>query len=207
MATFTITAEGFKQFSAYLEKSCGILLADNKQYLVQSRLAKIMQENSFSQLDELVKVISAPSGRMLKDKIVDAMTTNETLWFRDNHPYEVLVKKLFPEYLTAPSSRIKIWSTACSTGQEPYSIAMVAREYLDSRPDMRSAGCDIVATDISPTVLEAAKKGEYEMFALGRGLSRERQEKFFTKTSDDRWQVKQEIKSRVAFRNLNLLDS
>lgn len=207
MSAFTITPEGFKQFSAYLENSCGILLADNKQYLVQSRLAKIMKENALSQLEELVKVMSSPSGRGLKDKIVDAMTTNETLWFRDSHPYDVLTKKLFPIFLDRPTSRMKIWSTACSTGQEPYSISMVANEYIEKKQDLRNAAVDIVATDISPTVLEAAKKGEYEMFALGRGLSKERQEKFFKQTSNDSWQVNQKIKSSVNFRSLNLLDS
>ena len=90
MSSFTITPQGFKQFSNYLENSCGIVLAENKQYLVQSRLAKLMGEQTFSQLEQLVAAMTVPSGKRLTDKVVDAMTTNETLWFRDAHPYEVL---------------------------------------------------------------------------------------------------------------------
>jgi chemotaxis protein methyltransferase CheR len=206
MNSFSITPQGFKQFSSYLENSCGIVLAENKQYLVQSRLSKVMGEQAFSGLEQLVTAMSKPSGKRLADQVVDAMTTNETLWFRDNHPYDLLRTKLFPEFMNSSSARMNVWSAACSTGQEPYSISMVASEYIDATPIARGAKINIVATDISSTVLEAAKKGEYELFALGRGLSKPRQEKFFTKMADNRWQVNQQIKAAVTFRGINLLD-
>lgn len=207
MTTFTITPQGFKQFSSYLEDSCGIVLAENKQYLVQCRLAKVMGENSFSGLEQLVKAMSVPSGKRLTNQIVDAMTTNETLWFRDSHPYEVLAKRLFPELLKSSTSRMKIWSAACATGQEPYSISMVADEYLSANSDCRGAKVDIVATDISSTALDIAKKGEYELFALGRGLSKERQSKYFTQVNSETWKINQQIKAAITFKSINLLDS
>jgi len=207
MSTFTITAQGFKQFSDYLEGNCGIVLAENKQYLVQCRLAKLMGERGFEQLEQLVLEMNSARGRNLADQVVDAMTTNETLWFRDSHPYEVLRKQLFPEFLVSPSSNMKIWSAACATGQEPYSISMVADEYVQSTAGVKGAKVSIVATDISSTALAAAKKGEYELFALGRGLSKQRQDKCFTQIKDDTWKVNDSIKAAVMFRAINLLDS
>lgn len=207
MNSFTITPQGFKQFSSYLEDSCGIVLAENKQYLVQCRLAKVMGEHSFSGLEQLVKAMSVPSGKKLTNQIVDAMTTNETLWFRDSHPYEVLTKKIFPEFLTSSSSRLKIWSAACATGQEPYSISMVADEFTAANANVRGAKVDITATDISSTALEIAKKGEYELFALGRGLSKQRLEKYFTQVNSETWKINQNIKASIAFKAINLLDS
>ncbi|MEH6443235.1 MAG: protein-glutamate O-methyltransferase CheR [Oceanospirillaceae bacterium] len=207
MKSFTITSQDFKRFSSYLEDSCGIVLTDNKQYLVQCRLTKLMDENSFSGLEQLVEAMSRPSGKRLTDQVIDAMTTNETLWFRDSHPYEVLSKKLFPEFLNSPSSRMKVWSAACATGQEPYSMSMAASEYIEANSRIRGAKIDIIATDISPTALDIAKKGEYELFALGRGLSKERQNKFFTEMANDTWKINQQIQASIAFKAINLLDS
>lgn len=207
MNPFTITPQGFKQFSSYLENSCGIVLAENKEYLVQCRLSKLMSENALKDLDQLVKAMSGFSGKKLTDQVVDAMTTNETLWFRDTHPYEVLSTKLFPEFLTSSSSQLKIWSAACATGQEPYSISIAASEYIAAKSELKGAKISIVATDISTTALATAKKGEYELFALGRGLSKARQDKFFTQIKDDTWQVNAQIKAAIAFKSINLLDS
>ncbi|EPJ44626.1 MAG: MCP methyltransferase, CheR-type [Osedax symbiont Rs1] len=207
MNSFNITSLGFKQFSRYLESSCGIVLAENKQYLVQCRLAKVMSENSYSDLEQLVSAMALPSGRMLKDQVVDAMTTNETLWFRDSHPYEVLIKKIFPELMNNSTSHIRVWSAACATGQEPYSISMVAQEFVEANPSARGAKISIVATDISSTALGLAKKGEYELFALGRGLSKRRQEKFFSKVKEGVWQVNQNVRACVLFKGINLLES
>jgi chemotaxis protein methyltransferase CheR len=166
-----------------------------------------MGEQSLASLELLVAAMSKASGRILTDKVIDAMTTNETLWFRDAHPYDVLNNRLFPEILTSSTSRMKIWSAACATGQEPYSMSMVASEFIEANPKARGARVEIVATDISSTALEAAKKGEYELFALGRGLSKQRQEKFFTQVNDETWKINQQIKATIAFKAINLLDS
>jgi chemotaxis protein methyltransferase CheR len=194
-------------FKVFLQDACGILLGDNKQYLVKSRLRKIMEEQKVVNLGELVEKLKQPSARLLKEAIIDAMTTNETLWFRDNHPYRILEEIIFPAYVEKNESKqMRIWSAACSTGQEPYSMSIIADEFKKKNPGKLRGGIRITATDISPTVLELAKKGEYEMLALGRGLSKERLNGYFTQASEKAWQIKPEFKKDVDFRSLNLLD-
>ncbi len=203
---FSITTEDFRQFSSFLEESCGILLAEHKQYLVQSRLSKIMREQSCGSLKDLVSRLQRPGGNALKENVINAMTTNETLWFRDIHPYDILAKRLLPEIASERKfQKLRIWSAACSTGQEPYSISMVIEEFKRSNPGLFSSGEEILATDISTQVLDQAKRGEYEMLALSRGLSQERLKKYFTSSSDGSWKVQPGIKSRVRFQSLNLL--
>ena len=125
----------FDQFRVFLEKSCGILLGNNKQYLVSSRLNKLMEQNELKSLGELVRQIQAQPHRGLREQVVDAMTTNETLWFRDAYPFEVLRSRVLPELLkAAPGQRLRIWSAACSSGQEPYSLSMTIDEYERSNP-------------------------------------------------------------------------
>ncbi len=203
---FSITPEEFREFSDFLEKSCGILLAEHKQYLVQSRLGKIMLQQNCKSLRELVARLNRPGGGVLKEEVIDAMTTNETLWFRDVHPYEILKGRLLPELKEGNRfQKLRIWSSACSTGQEPYSISMVIEEFKQNNPGAFSSGEEILATDISSTVLEQARRGEYEMLALGRGLSQERLHKYFQSLPSGSWTINDKIKSRVRFQSLNLL--
>ncbi|GAA0688630.1 protein-glutamate O-methyltransferase CheR [Marinobacterium maritimum] len=203
---FSITPEEFREFSSFLEKNCGILLAEHKQYLVQSRLGKIMQQQECKNLRDLVTRLNRPGGGLLKEQVIDAMTTNETLWFRDVHPYEILKERLLPELKDGNRfQKLRIWSAACSTGQEPYSISMVIDEFKQSSPGAFSSGEEILATDISSTVLDQARRGEYEMLALGRGLSQERLHKYFESLPSGSWTINGKIKSRVRFQSLNLL--
>ncbi len=203
---FKITPDEFRLFSQFLEKSCGILLADHKQYLVQSRLGKIMQEHALASLAELVKLLERPGGNALKDRVIDAMTTNETLWFRDSHPYEILKNKLLPEVKDKQQrQKLRIWSAACSTGQEPYSMSMVIDEFKKSNPGSFLSGEEIIATDISASALQQARAAQYEMLALGRGLDKERLQKHFRANPDGSWTVSPAIKSRVRFQSINLL--
>ncbi|MBR9827665.1 MAG: protein-glutamate O-methyltransferase CheR [Oceanospirillales bacterium] len=205
-SSFSITPAEFREFSTFLEKSCGILLAEHKQYLVQSRLGKIMQQQGCTNLNELVTRLNRPGGGTLKEQVIDAMTTNETLWFRDIHPYEILRNKLLPElHASSRFQKLRIWSAACSTGQEPYSISMVIDEFKQQTPGAFSSGEEILATDISSTVLDQARRGEYEMLALGRGLSQDRLHKFFQSTESGSWTIAPKIKSRVRFQSMNLL--
>ena len=112
----------FEQFRTFLEKACGILLGSNKQYLVSSRLNKLMEQNGIKTLGELVQRMQSQPRGGLREQVVDAMTTNETLWFRDTYPFEVLKSRVLPELIKAyPAQRLRIWSAACSSGQEPYS--------------------------------------------------------------------------------------
>nr|MBO2511482.1 chemotaxis protein [Gammaproteobacteria bacterium] len=199
---------GFEQFRAFLEKACGILLGSNKQYLVASRLNKLMEQNGIRSLGELVQRLEAAPRSLLREQVVDAMTTNETLWFRDNYPFEVLKSKVLPELLReTPNQRLRIWSAAASSGQEPYSIAMAIDEFERSNPGMLRGGVQIIATELSGTMLQACRKAEYDSLAIGRGLSTERLHRYFDNKAPGRWVVKPAIRSRVEFRALNLLDS
>jgi Methylase of chemotaxis methyl-accepting proteins len=124
----TLSEDLYKQFSAFLEAQVGIVLGPNKQYLVKSRLSPLMAAHGFSSLEELITKAMNVRERELKMVVIDAMTTNETLWFRDIYPFQLLTDKLFPE-LGKNAKTIKIWSAASSSGQEPYSIAMTALEH------------------------------------------------------------------------------
>lgn len=205
----TITEQEFDRFCQFLEQACGILLAKHKQYLVESRLSKILIEGEYGSLGRLVDSLILPGNSGLKEQVINAMTTNETLWFRDIHPYEILKNKLLPELVSSTSSgqRLKIWSAACSTGQEPYSISMVLDEFKSANPGAFRLGEEITATDICTRVLDQARQAEYEMLALGRGLSQDRLKKFFEPGKSEAWTLMSKIKSRVRFRELNLLGS
>jgi len=200
-------ADEYQQFKAFLQEACGILLGDNKQYLVKSRLRKIMEEQSVDSLGQLVQELKKISSKALKETVVDAMTTNETLWFRDNHPFRILSDIILPEFSEKNSMKpARIWSAACSTGQEPYSMTMIADEFKRKNPGKLRGGVQIVATDISQTVLENAKSGEYEMLAIGRGLSKDRLNSYFSELDTGAWKIKPELRRLIDFRLLNLLD-
>ena len=196
----------YDQFRLFLEQQCGIVLGENKQYLVKSRLAPLMKRFNVESLSQLVNKTLGLHERQLRAAVVDAMTTNETLWFRDQYPFELLKTKLFPEFkgLNRP---LKIWSAASSSGQEPYSIAMSVAEFQASSPGVLRMGAQIVATDISNTMLDMCKHAEYDALALARGLSAERRKKFFKDSGNGMAQVIDPIKKQVNFRHLNLLDS
>ncbi|APO83641.1 protein-glutamate O-methyltransferase CheR [Pseudomonas putida] len=198
----------FEQFRVFLEKACGILLGENKQYLVSSRLNKLMEQQGIKSLGELVQRIQAQPRGGLREQVVDAMTTNETLWFRDTYPFEVLKHKVIPEFIrNNPGQRLRMWSAACSSGQEPYSISMAIDEFERSNLGQLKMGAQIVATDLSGTMLTNCKTGEYDSLAIARGLSQERLQRYFDTKGPGRWAVKPAIRSRVEFRSFNLLDS
>ncbi len=196
----------YKLFRDFLEQQCGIVLGENKQYLVKSRLAPLMQRFNWASLSELVSKTLSPFERQLRSAVIDAMTTNETLWFRDNYPYELLKKQIFPE-LEKDHRTVKIWSAASSSGQEPYSIAMTGLEYQQSKPGSFSLGIQILGTDISNAMLDHCQKAEYDGLALSRGLSPERRSKFFEDSGNGMMRVKDLVRKNVSFRHLNLLDS
>lgn len=198
----------FEQFRVFLEKACGILLGENKQYLVSSRLNKLMEQQGIKSLGELVQRIQNQPRGGLREQVVDAMTTNETLWFRDTYPFEVLKNKVIPEFIrNNPGQRLRMWSAACSSGQEPYSISMAIDEFERSNLGQLKMGAQIVATDLSGSMLTNCKTGEYDSLAIARGLSQERLQRYFDTKGPGRWAVKPAIRSRVEFRSFNLLDS
>ncbi|HTN33228.1 MAG TPA: protein-glutamate O-methyltransferase CheR [Marinobacter sp.] len=201
-----ITSQEYDAFKSFLQDACGILLGENKQYLVKSRLRRILEEHELRSLGDLLERLKLPGRSGLRELVIDAMTTNETLWFRDNHPFRILQEKLLPEFAERKTTQpLRIWSAACSTGQEPYSVGMIIEEFRRSRPG-KLRDVKITATDISKSVLEVARRGEYEMIAIGRGLSPERQQQFFTPSPKGGWQIRPELKAMVDFKELNLLE-
>jgi len=196
----------YHQFRTFLEQQCGIVLGENKQYLVKSRLAPLMSKFDVNSLSELVTRTLSPVERQLRAAVIDAMTTNETLWFRDDYPFKLLQNKLLPD-LANRKTPIKIWSAASSSGQEPYSIAMSVLEYQQRNPGAFMRGVQVIGTDISTTMLDHCKYGHYDSLALARGLSEERKRQFFENGDNGMLKVKDEVKKMVSFRPLNLLSS
>lgn len=198
--------KSYHQFRTFLEQQCGIVLGENKQYLVKSRLAPLMTKFDVASLGELVTQTLSPTKRQLRAAVIDAMTTNETLWFRDEYPFELLKNKVLPE-LAARSNSLKIWSAASSSGQEPYSIAMSVQEFKQKNPGAFKAGVQIIGTDISTTMLEHCKYAHYDSLALSRGLSAQRKKQFFEPGDNGMFKVRDDVKRMVSFRPLNLLNS
>ena len=204
--TDKISPTEYERFKHFLEQACGITLGDGKQYLIVSRLTRLLRDEKIASFTELLTAIERHNPRHLRDAVVDAMTTNETSWFRDSSPFEILIKDIFPEIDKQKKNQCRIWSSACSSGQEPYTISIALSEYLQSSHARTSSlvNSQIVATDISASMLEVAKKAEYDEAILGRGLSKERKQQFFRATGDC-WTVVDEIKHRVSFSEQNLL--
>ena len=199
-----VSPEEYTRLSEYLSSSCGIELGDNKQYLVNSRLKTMLLKNGFKSITDLLASVKTQASPGLQQQLIDAMTTHETLWFRDQYPYESLKRMILPELARANLLNIRIWSAACSSGQEPYSISMIVEEYRREYPKHPLSGVQIVATDISPTILRAAKEGVYEDIALARGLTPDRRARFFDELAG-KAQVKEFVRKQVNFQQLNLI--
>ena len=206
MSTRQLGDKSYHQFSAFLEQQCGIVLGDKKQYLVKSRLTPLMGKFNIDSLDALIIRTLLPVERQLRAAVIDAMTTNETLWFRDDYPFKLLQSKLLPDF-AKQRTPVKIWSAASSSGQEPYSIAMSVLEYQKKNPGAFPRGVQVIATDISTTMLEHCKYGHYDSLALARGLSPERKRQFFEEGNNGMLKIKDVVKKMVDFRPLNLLNS
>jgi chemotaxis protein methyltransferase CheR len=201
-----IDNKSYDQFRSFLEQQCGIVLGENKQYLVKSRLTPLLLKFDISSLSALVTQTLNPVNRQLRAAVIDAMTTNETLWFRDEYPFELLKKRILAEFKNQRTP-LRIWSAASSSGQEPYSIAMAIYEFQQSNPGAFPGGVHIIGTDISNTMLEQCKYAHYDNLALSRGLSAERKRKFFETSENGMLKLKDVIKNMVSFRQLNLLNS
>ncbi|MFT5635508.1 MAG: chemotaxis protein methyltransferase CheR [Cognaticolwellia sp.] len=206
MSTKQLDDKSYDQFKIFLEQQCGIILGESKQYLVKSRLVPLMANFDVASLSDLVAQTLNPVKRQLRASVIDAMTTNETLWFRDDYPFELLKNKILPEF-KGQRTQVKIWSAACSSGQEPYSIAMAIYEFQQSNPGAFPGGVQIIGTDISDTMLEHCKYAHYDNLALARGLSLERKRQFFEAGDNGMLKVKDFIKKMVSFRQINLLNS
>jgi len=198
-----ISKQEYEIFRDFLENACGIVLGENKHYLVTSRLTKLTHEFSYPDLGTMLVELKKNTNSKLKERIVDAMTTNETMWFRDKYPFEMLHQIMIPELAKGRTKPIRIWSAASSSGQESYSISMTASEYQIKNPGALKAKIEIVATDISPSMLKLGKEAKYDKLSMNRGLTDERRKRFF-KQHGDEWQANPDIRQRVRFTELNL---
>lgn len=198
------TAE-FEYVRNLARQRSAIVIDPGKEYFIESRLAPLVESQGCRSLGELI-------GRMRDNSVfgslhaaaIDALTTNETFFFRDFQPFETLRQHILPGLLEqrAPLRRLSIWSAACSTGQEPYTLAMLLRENF---PQLADWNVSILATDLSPTVLAQARAGSYNQFEVNRGLPAPMLFKYFTKVAD-RWVVKDELKKGLEFRAMNLIE-
>jgi len=205
-----ITNVEFKLLRDFIEQHCGICLGEEKAYLIETRLAGLMVENGCPDFGSFYRLAKSDTSPSLKEKIIDAMTTNETLWFRDTHPFTILQERLLPplaqEIMEGRRFRIRIWSAACSTGQEPYSIGMVIHEFCRTHPGIRPSHFEIIASDISPSALYLAKAGRFDENALRRGLPDDLRSRYFRQEGNVGI-INAEVKELVTFRKFNLQDS
>jgi chemotaxis protein methyltransferase CheR len=204
-----ITPAELKSVGKYIHDISGIYLDPSKSYLFETRLGSIAEEHGCSSYEELYLKAKREATKRIERQIIDAISTNETLFFRDTGPFELLKNKIIPEMidLRAPSSprlktNIKIWSAASSTGQELYSIAMTIKDLLGAQLD--SYNFRLLGTDISDSAVKQASYGKYNKFEIERGLPKPTLQKHFTLFGDS-WKVKDELRAMVNFRKLNLM--
>jgi chemotaxis protein methyltransferase CheR len=200
-----MTGNDFKYIADLLKRRSGLIITQDKIYLLETRLSAIMREHSLAGLPALIEALRQPGAEALRDRVVDAMTTNETSFFRDSHPFDTLRKTVLPGLIEsrAASRSLRIWSAACSTGQEPYSLAMTIRDHF---PILAGWRVEIVATDISPRVLQRARSGVYSTFEVQRGLPIQMLIRHFDQVGND-WHIKDELKRNISFRSANLLEN
>jgi len=198
----SITLDDYCAFRDCLGEVSGIILNDSKRNLVSSRLAGLISDNRLNSFAELLERMK--SDTTFREVIMDAMTINETSWFRDSFPFDIFREKLLPEFAREQPQKVRVWSAACSSGEEPYSLSMAAEEYMQHRPDSLPANAiRILGTDISPTAVKKAMSGSYEQVAVSRGLSAEKKQRYFYQ-EDGSWKIKESIKKRVTINKLNL---
>lgn len=193
----------FKFVAELVRREAAIVLEPGKEYLVESRLMPVARREKYADLDAFfAAVMRSPEKSPLRYLVVDALTTNETLFFRDFHPFEALRTTVLPDLIPkrAHVRKLNIWSAAASTGQEAYTIAMLIREHF---PELANWDVKILGTDLSQTTLAQARSGSYSQLEVNRGLPALYLAKYFTQC-DDRWLVKEELRRMVEFKSMNL---
>jgi chemotaxis protein methyltransferase CheR len=199
-----MTGEDFDLLCRLLRERSGLMLTRDKAYLLESRLLPVARKRNMKSLDELITALRLrPDGDLVRD-VVEAMTTNESFFFRDLVPFDQFRTFVLPQLLKTRAAKksIRIWSAACSSGQEPYSLAMILSE---EKMKLQGWQVEITATDLSTEILEKAQAGLYSQFEVQRGLPIQLLVKYF-KQQGDRWQIDPAIRGMVKFRCFNLLD-
>jgi chemotaxis protein methyltransferase CheR len=196
--------EDFRFLADLLRRRSGLALTPDKTYLLESRLAPVARRLDLSDVPELIRRLRAREEPRLVEQVVDAMTTNESFFFRDGRPFEQFADHMLPALIRArrATRRLSIWSAAAATGQEPYSLALCLE---DRAKELEGWQVEILATDISAHALARAREGRYTQFEVQRGLPVKRLVQGFTQAGDG-WAVKPELQRRIRFRAFNLLD-
>ncbi len=189
----------------YIYSICAVALDQSKSYLIEGRLSGLAEENGCKSFSGLLQRAKSEPSRAIQRRIIDAITTNETLFFRDTAPFDLLRHKIVPDLIDrrarTGSARIRIWSAACSTGQEIYSIAILLKELLG---DPEKYGVRLLGTDISDDAVARASRGWYNTTEIGRGLSEPLRDKYFVQARNG-WQIRDEIRAMASFRHQNLM--
>ena len=208
MTRATIQPAEFETLKKYIFDVSGIALASGKEYLVETRLKHLLTEYECKNYNDIYIKAKTDIKKTIERKIIDAISTNETYFFRDKAPFELLQHKLLPDIIDAKSKKngslkpnIRIWSSASSTGQEIYSISMILDELVIKHP---SFTIKLLATDISDAAIFQASRGKYNKFEVTRGLDPKRLDKYF-KQSDEQWVISDAIRSTVSFKQMNLM--
>jgi chemotaxis protein methyltransferase CheR len=203
-----ISADEIKLITKYIYEISGIYLDESKKYLLETRLNAIAEEQGCTSYQDFHRKAKADATKSIERKIVDAISTNETLFFRDTGPFQLLQHKIFPELIDARSSKtpslktnLKIWSAASSTGQELYSVAIVLQELLG---DLSKYSIKLLGTDISDAAVSQASSGKFNKFEIERGLAREKLTKYFSMVGQT-WKINDHIRAMVNFRKFNLM--
>lgn len=206
----------FEELRRLIHRLCGIVLADEKEYLIRHRLEPLVKSSGCSSFDEFLSRLSSSDGLIWQEAVVEAITTQETSFFRDRHPFEAIRKQILPELATwvqakktSPIPRkIRCLCCGAATGQEPYSLAMLICEYLTAEhpSGVEAADFSIMATDISANALAAATAAKYGQRDVDRGLSPGQVQRFFERQGDD-WIVRLPVRQLVEFRRINLMQS
>lgn len=204
MTTSTMTQETISYVCTTVRSRSAIELDISKSYLIEARLAPLAKRNGFVSIDEFIQAVKGKTKQGMEAQLVEAMTTNETSFFRDIHPFEALRKTLFPEIRTrnAIPKTMNIWSAACSSGQEIYSIGMLVRENF---PDLASWRVNLVATDLSDDILARAKAGKFSQLEVNRGLPATFIVKYFQRQGTQ-WELRPEVRNMATFTKLNLIE-
>ena len=195
----------FDYISKIVREQCAIVLEKGKEYLVESRIMPVVHQEKLESIENLVKKIKLEPRGSLKDAVIEAMTTNETSFFRDIHPFETLKKEIFPELIEKRKIKreLNIWCGASSSGQEPYSLVMVLRNNF---PELNSWKINFSASDLSNQMLNRCKSGIYSQLEVNRGLPAPLMVKYFERIGTE-WQVKEELRKMIQFRIINLSET
>lgn len=194
----------FQTLCNFLKKESGLIIDAQKRYLVESKMQPIIRREKLSGLEELVDILVKNKASSLVKEVVETMTINETYFFRDKVPFDTFAQVVLPKLLESrPTYKtIRIWSAACSSGQEPYSLAMILDQM---KAQLGGRRVEIIATDLSENILAKAREGLYSQFEVQRGLPTPFLLRYFDQKGD-KWQIKDSLRSQVTFRRLNLLN-